>query len=228
MGFCQYCWVDGEFDKASFEKVASDFKKMIKPLKDLGIPLADSDGENYPVISPTKIRFNGQANCGHPKRDFGVAWPAPHAIGVAKNGVDSQVQELTNSQWHAGSQLRTRVCGGDCSHEPFSLEQKKKVEYTNDDGSKWIDEPAGEYSSYDEPDGSQRKNPENIVGKFLESTLTAYKPYDLAVTVCLVIAKHHLGSGITIHSDGTMENWQEAIQMCSHFLGYGEDFTLDE
>ena len=228
MGYCQYCNVEAEYDKALFEKVSSDFKKMMQPLKDVGVILADSDGENCPIISPTEIRFNGLANCGHTKRDLGITWPAPQAIGVAKNGGGTQIQELTNSNWFAGSQLRTRVCDGDCSHEPFSLEQKKKVEYTNDDGSKRIDTPAGEYSEYAREDGTRDKTPANEVGKFWQGIKTAYKPYDLAVTICLVIAKHHLGSGITVHSDGTMENWQEAIQMCSHFLGYGQDFILDE
>ena len=96
------------------------------------------------------------------------------------------------------------------------------------DGSTYEQEPQGEYRSFRNQDGTRDRNPANEVGKYFEFTKTAYKPYDLAVTVALVIAKHHLKEEIVIRSDGAMENWHEAMQLCHHFLGYGRGFCLDE
>ena len=228
MGYSQY-WIRTKlFNAVAFEKVASDFKKMIPILKHLNVPLGDGLGENKPTISPTEIRFNGLAKCGHEKRGMGITWPAKNAKGVAKNGVSTQIQELTNSTWFAGAELESRACGGDCSHETFTLVQEYDNGFTRSDGSTYVEEPTGEYSEFTREDGTRDKTPANEVGKFFCFTKTAYKPYDLAVTVCLVIAKHHLGEDIIVRSDGDMENWHEAIQLCEKFLEYGKEFVLDE
>ena len=202
MGYTHYYDVVSEFDKDQFAKVATDFKKMVTPLKHLGVILADGLGENRPKITPTKIIFNGLTKCGHEERELGITWPSDKATGIVKNGVGAQLLEITKSQWFAGATLETRACGGDCSHETFALEQKF------DTTTAWSDE--------------------NTKGKHFQFTKTAYKPYDLAVTVCLVIAKHHLKDDITISSDGEMIHWEEAMQLCQHFFGYGKDFALDE
>ena len=228
MGYTHYYYVAKEFDTGSFAKVATDFKKMITPLKHLGVILADGRGENYPLISPTEIRFNGLAKCGHPKRDLGITWPSSKASGISKNNTDTQQEEITKSDWFAGAKLQTRACGGDCSHETFTLEQKLKTTMTRYDDSTYELEPQGEYSVVTQQDGTRDKNPANEVGKYFQFTKTAYKPYDLAVTMCLVIAKHYLGEQISISSDGTMKNWHEAMQLCHHFLGYGKGFKLDD
>ena len=228
MGYTHYYTISAEFDGAAFGMVAADFKKMITPLKHLGVILADGMGENHPIISPTEIRFNGLEKCGHEQRELGITWPAKSASGISANKVDQQLQELVSGKWFAGAELSTRVCGGDCSHETFSLEQKLETSWKNDDGTTTKKEPNGEYVGYTNSDGTKPKTPENEIGKYFQCTKTAYKPYDLAVTVCLVIAKQHLGDQIVIHSDGSMENWHEAMQLCHHFLGYGKGFSLDD
>jgi len=228
MGYTHYYYIAPEFDAKSFGKVAADFKKMTTPLKHLGGVLADGSGENHPTISPTDICFNGLTKCGHTKRELGITWPSKTASGVSKNSVDQQLEELVSGSWFAGAQLSTRVCGGDCSHETFSLSQKLETTITRYDGSTYEEEPSGEFSNYTNLDGSKDQTPKNEVGKYFQFTKTAYKPYDLAVTACLVIAKHHLGEQITIHSDGEMDNWHEAINLCHHFLGYGRGFYLDD
>lgn len=228
MGYTHYYYTSKEFDAESFAKVAADFKKMVTPLKHLGVVLADGLGENYPTISPTEIRFNGLEKCGHTKRDLGITWPSKTASGISANKVDYTLQELTKSSWFAGAHLESRVCGGDCSHETFSIQQKLETTLTRYDGSKYEMESKGEFAGYTNQDGTQNRTPENEIGKYFQCTKTAYKPYDLAVTVCLVIAKHHLGENIIVHSDGTMENWHEAMQLCHHFLGYGKGFCLDD
>jgi len=69
MGYTHYYYISSEFDAKAFAKVAADFKKMVTPLKHLGVILADGAGENYPTISPTEIRFNGLEKCGHEVRE---------------------------------------------------------------------------------------------------------------------------------------------------------------
>lgn len=57
---------------------------------------------------------------------------------------------------------------------------------------------------------------------------TANKPYDLAVCCCLIIAKHYLGDDIKVSSDGSLDEWKEAIDKCQEHLGYGTDFDFDK
>lgn len=64
-------------------------------------------------------------------------------------------------------------------------------------------------------------------GFYFNFTKTARKPYDIAVTACLVIAKHYLEDQIIVTSDGDMEEWRPAMTLCQDILGYGEDFVLD-
>lgn len=56
---------------------------------------------------------------------------------------------------------------------------------------------------------------------------TNARPYDLAVMVCLIIAKEWLKERIEICSDGKSEDWQPARDICQKVLGYGNNFELD-
>ena len=64
--------------------------------------------------------------------------------------------------------------------------------------------------------------------RVFEFTNTARKPYDIAVTACVIIAKHHLGKKIKISSDGANQEWNDGKKLCQYILGYGKDFVLDE
>lgn len=57
---------------------------------------------------------------------------------------------------------------------------------------------------------------------------TAFRPYDFAVQVALIIAHHRLVSadGMQVSSDEP-DQWKDAVSICEHYLGYGKDFTLD-
>jgi hypothetical protein len=57
---------------------------------------------------------------------------------------------------------------------------------------------------------------------------TAYRPYDLAVTVSLVIFQHWFQSDISVRSDGDIANWKDALDLCKHHLGYGQSFKFTE
>lgn len=200
MGYTHYYKTLEKYDKTEFLKVSTDFKKMIPILENLGVKLANGFGENKAIISPTQIIFNGLSNCGHTQRNLGITWPAKNAKGVSKNDISTKLYEITKGSWFAGSSLEIRVCGGDCSHETFSLEQKREID------SRLYDKNDKLHFSF---------------------TKTAYKPYDLAVNVCLIIAKHHFKNDILVSSDGEKNNWIEGMQLCQHFLNYGENFKLD-
>lgn len=124
----------------------------------------------------------------------------PHRdIGIAwpsagAGGIADVGETPIAGEWFAGALLEKRTCGGDCSHESFVLERVFK------------------------PYEWQKPMPD---GKLFAFCKTAYKPYDLAVTAALLIARHHLGDRIRVASDGTAEHWFDARLLCQAELGYG-------
>ena len=94
--------------------------------------------------------------------------------------------------------------------EPFMLEWTPRVD------------------AYRKSRSSETDGPSCLKGKTHQYTKTNHRPYDLAVTACLVIAKHHLGDGIIVESNGTEEQWSKATRLCQEHLGYGNDFRLDD
>jgi len=223
MGYTHYYYVEPHLDPDMFKKVVRDFKKMLPVFEKLDIQLRDGYGnpDKAPIVTASKIVFNGNEKCGHEERNLGITWPSKKAKGVcmahttsAPEDRDTIITQLTGEQeslavgdsdvegaWFAGCELNQRTCGGDCSHETFRLERDFKPE------------------SWQEP----KEN-----GKYFECTKTAYKPYDLAVNCVLIIAKHHLGKQITVHSDGEIEQWQDSMQICQNVLGYGNEFEFDD
>lgn len=63
-------------------------------------------------------------------------------------------------------------------------------------------------------------------GRFFGFCKTAFKPYDLAVQAALVVAAHYLDEAVVVSSDGSLEEWEDAIALCERVLGYGRAFTL--
>lgn len=58
----------------------------------------------------------------------------------------------------------------------------------------------------------------NEKGQYFDFCKTAEKPYDLAVTSFLLIAKHHLQDKLRLSSDGEHEDWKAAICLCEQVL----------
>lgn len=112
-------------------------------------------------------------------------------------GVGSSSDALSGN-WFAGGLIDKRCCNGDCSYETFAFQR----EYNPQD---W------EFSEE---------------GKYFDFCKTAFRPYDLAVTAFLIIAKHHLQDDITIRSDGEDVHWFDAKLLCQMELGYGQSFSL--
>lgn len=67
-------------------------------------------------------------------------------------------------------------------------------------------------------------------GRTFEFCKTNRKPYDLAVTACLIVLKHHLGKGLVIGSDGGAEDWEAAARLVHELFGadYLEGFNHKE
>jgi len=238
MGYTHYWKRVKKFDRQQFEKVVKDFKAVLKRISGL-VLLAGGLGKGEPEINSKRIWFNGLENCGHADRNLGITWPQKDASGIAfvverydEIPTETLITMLCGEQeklsvndsdvsgtWFAGLKLKHRSCGGDCSHETFSL----PVRIEKDDWQK----PIGKISHYDQHGKPIYNNPEEI-GLYFNCCKTAYKPYDLAVIICLIIAKHHLGKEILVASDGTLDNWRDGMLICQKILGYGLDFTLKD
>ena len=243
MGYTHYLYREKNLNPEQFKKVVQDFRKMQPIFTKLGIQLRNwaGDPNKQPEVTDTQIAFNGNEKCGHEQRNLGITWPAKGANGVGyayergevakcktvvtmlkqagwDDGNILQDGETPNSDadgkeelrandsdiggtWFAGLKLMTRTCGGDCSHESFVLNRDFKPE-------EWM-------------------NPKEN-GMYFQCCKTAYKPYDLAVNCAMIIAKHHLKEQIIVHSDGELDNWKDAMQLCQNVLGYGNEFDFDK
>jgi len=199
MGYTHYYSRISDLDRELFKEVVKDFRKVNPVFEHVGFKLGNAFGEDVPTLAFHEISFNGLSACGHKKQDVGLVWPKENASGVQmmKNG---QQAESLDGHWFAGNMATERVCSGDCSYETFSLEQHVTREELPD----------------------YRKDDPYI----FNCTKTNYRPYDLAVQVCLIIASHHLGQQIRVTSDGESVHWDDARQFCQNFLGYGADFAL--
>ncbi len=90
--------------------------------------------------------------------------------------------------------LPFRTCNGDCSYKSVWFDR------CEEDGHKW--------------EG----------GLQVGFCKTAFRPYDLAVTVFLLIAKHHLGRDFRVETDGEARQWEDAKMLCQAELAYSMTF----
>jgi len=210
MGYTHYWYRTRDIPGEAFSKIVKDFTAIQPLLHGLGVKLAGGDGEGEPMITDALICFNGLAHCGHVKKNLGIAWPSDTARHVY-NGCG----HVIDGSWFAGITISERTCGGDCSHESFYFPKSLSGEK----------EPTGRVAYLDQ-NGHEILNEPDRVGKFFDFTKTAFKPYDLAVNIALVIAKHYLGDDLIVSSDGKMQQWIDAVMICQKFFGYGEDFKI--
>lgn len=195
MGYTHYWYTEKEINQHAFNAIRADFASLLPEFTRLGIRLAGGSGKGAPAIGAQSICFNGAEKCGHPQNsEIVIPWPARDAAGLGHN------QTAVAGDWFAGATLQHRACNGDCSYETFALDRKV-------DMSGFV-----QYGS----------EPENK-GKVFNFCKTAFRPYDIAVTACLIIAKHHLGDRIVIKTDGEDPQWQDAKMLCYKVLGYGPE-----
>lgn len=110
------------------------------------------------------------------------------------------IEDAQKGNWFAGAEIEKRVCDGDCSYETFLFDRMLNL------------------SDYSEPEN----------GRYFDCTKTAFRPYDLAVIIFLIIAKHYLKEKIKISSDGEDCHWFDGKILCQMELGYGLNFVMNE
>lgn len=198
MGYTHYWYRPKQIDTKTMQAIADDFSKIVLTLDSMGVRLADGLGENSPEINAGRIWFNGLANCGHPQNSA-VSIPWPSS--TARGVIDGRGQVAGG--WFAGAVLDSRCCDGDCSYETVHFPSAM-------------------------PEDSFFQANDKRPDLFFECCKTAYRPYDLAVTAFLTIAKHHLGTDIIVSSDGELCHWIEGIELCRIYLGYEEIYEFSD
>jgi hypothetical protein len=97
--------------------------------------------------------------------------------------------------------IKHRCCNGSCRYETFSFARQMTVD------------------QYMRPTAK---------GLFFDCVKTAFRPYDVAVTAVLLIAKRYLHDELIIHSGGAETQWADAKRICQQVLGYGDWFGIVE
>jgi hypothetical protein len=201
MGYEHYWYRPPVISDEIFQAICSDFQKLILPMSEMGVPIVGWDGEGEPELNDDDIRFNGPCNCGHPYQEY-VSFHLPddtaRGVGPAANAI------IRPSADGLGEGLRHRCCGGQCCHEAFCF--PKRV-------------PEHRLPVSDQP---------HTLGLCCYWSKTAFKPYDIAVTATLVIARRHLHDRLVVHSSGLDMQWADAKELCQRHLGYGDGFGIVE
>ena len=195
MGYSHYWRRPEIIPFETFRHIRCDFERLILPLSDAGVQLADAFGGGIPEITDDLIRFNGPILCGHPSNeDVVIPYPSEDAQGVGPN-----VNAIDGDYYGFGVTLRHRCCNGRCACETFTFERRKTLR-------------------------DRQILVEN--GLCCEWVKTAFRPYDIAVTAALLIAKHYLKDQMVIHSNGADPQWLDARRICQRVLRYGDWFGI--
>jgi hypothetical protein len=116
-------------------------------------------------------------------------------------GIGPSANAIQDSSDALTTKIRHRCCNGRCSYETFSFPRRLQL------------------NSAGQPDAN---------GLHIEYTKTGFRPYDIAVTAALLIAKRHLRDQFVVHSDGMDRQWSDAKRICQEVLGYGDWFGIVE
>ena len=114
-------------------------------------------------------------------------------------GVGPSSTAIDGSFYDLGVTIKHRCCNGRCSFETFGLEKQLPPNQTPDEN-----------------------------GLYCEYVKTGFRPYDVAVTCVLLIAKRHLRDQFIVHSNGADPQWSDAKRFCQQVLGYGDWFGIIE
>jgi hypothetical protein len=76
--------------------------------------------------------------------------------------------------------------------------------------------------------GIQEKSMPDFDGRTFTCCKTAFRPYDVAVCAVLLIAKRHLGTRISVRTDGDDAQWFAAKMLCQTVLGYGIEYAVTD
>ena len=117
------------------------------------------------------------------------------------HGIGPSETAIDGDFYGVGVTLRHRCCNGLCAYETIFLSRSLELRPSQ------------------QPDKQ---------GLYIEHVKTAFRPFDIAVTAVLLIAKHHLRGEMCIHSNGADAQWIDARRICQTVLGYGEWFGIVE
>ena len=221
MGYGHCYYAVPEFDANVFRRVVSDFQKLARPLERLCVRLAGECGKGRPTITDNQIVFNGIYACGHPDDNYWASLEGHEPEATEEDRMMARPVTSEGIEEPDSAMIEERKCLGMCSSDPFVLHRKvRKRRHMNE----YNPEPLGEWM---EIDGRRARIEPELVGKYFVSCATRYKPYDIAVNACLIIAKKHLGDDIIVYTDGDAACWSDGMQLCQHFLKYGMGFLID-
>jgi hypothetical protein len=116
-------------------------------------------------------------------------------------GIGPSANAVQDSSDALTTRIKHRCCNGSCSYETFSFPRCLQLDYAQQPGAN---------------------------GRYIEFTKTGFRPYDIAVTTALLIAKRNLKDQFEVHSDGVDRQWSDAKSICQRALGYGEWFGIVE
>ena len=115
-------------------------------------------------------------------------------------GIGPSSTAIDGDFFGVGVTVKHRCCNGSCCYETFTLEK------AIDDSREEADED----------------------GLYVDYVKTGFRPYDIAITCVLLIAKHWLGNQFVVHSNGADAQWSDARRICHKVLGYGDWFGIIE
>ena len=205
MGYTHYWYSATELDAKKWKQFARDCKKIFAASKTIGIDLANGSGDpgSLPEITPELISFNGsekqQPGQWTTSEKISIPWPAEMA-GITDHNPDP-ISDKTAGTWFAGDLLtqRTAPINNQTGHGSGSYET-------------CCFKRTGELSKWAKEEGE---------AKCFNCCKTAYRPYDLTVTACLIAYKHHFGDLVKISTDGEEKDWVDGRILCQNVLGYG-------
>lgn len=163
-----------------------------------------------PVLERAGVKLAGPLGEGEPEitksevafnGPVNCGHPEDYSISIpwpAENAGGVFAGDPVAGTWFAGTLLNTRTCPGDCSYETFYFPRR--------------------YS----PLEWEKPDPKGLYFQFCK---TAFRPYDLAVTAFLLIAKHHC-KRIVVATDGEDQHWFDAKILCQMELGYGLGYEI--
>jgi len=190
------------------KQINEDFLRVYNEfLKPRGIELAGPMGVGKPIFSDTKVEFNGPRNS--PRGDLSYeTFQFPLSPLHSKNPV--YVPKISPSE-----------LVGIVTRSPDTFEAYEEI------FEKYFVKRDVYFDSVKTGPGS------NLFGGFGGFLLPKEKisalpnPYDAAVMVYLLIARHYLGTNIVVLTDGNDTLWKIAYDATQEVLGYGGNYTVE-
>lgn len=200
MGYTHQWRTQSKIPDIDFKCILKDTIKMFPIINKMGIVLSGPEGTGKYILNDTCISFNGKRKCGHEDRDIIIDWSIINTKRANRENNFLCDVNNTDNTWK-----NIRSCGGNCMYEPFILEKINTRRPLIDEN----------YSITEQL-------------PYFSSCKTSFKPYDVAVMIVLIIARHYLKNNIYITSDGNIDNWNDVTGITKYFLNYEDIFYLDE